>query len=254
MIFKDFKSFLAQKTSHHIDENGGAFFIDRDLILEKDKLLKQIVELVSSASEAGIRAQIVDVSTNQDGCVVSANILGVYYDITLSGDEMVLHGNGNLSGFIGNSDAVIDSLLGVQSVSESSSQNEDLPKGLVRVGHYLTSGMLSYGDYIPGSVYSCANIEYLRRLYNIPKSDTYDLGAFRNLAAGEEIMGPLVICSGGYNSNIAYLLDTRKNRQLLNSLDDYPIFDDDILDEMKEDWLLRDWNDSYKSDLARYIG
>lgn len=113
---KNFKEFLAQKTSQHVLENVGAFFIDRDIIHDKDILLKKVIDFVASASEADIRAQIVEVSTSDGECVVTVNVVGTNYQFRLAGDDILITSSegGRLHDFRGDTETLIDIILGVK--------------------------------------------------------------------------------------------------------------------------------------------
>lgn len=76
------------KKSNKVSEDINAQNISRDIVEDKDELLKQVVELVGSASESGIQIQIADITTNLDKACVKVLIRGVEHSFTLQDGKL----------------------------------------------------------------------------------------------------------------------------------------------------------------------
>ena len=76
----------------------------------------------------------------------------------------------------------------------------------------ISCDFISFGDYDNSCAVERANVRYLKEQGLIEKLET-----------------------GSYNYEKAWLLDTPENRELLNSLFDYPCFDDELVSEIENE-------------------
>lgn len=109
------------KKSNKVSEDINAQNISRDIVEDKDELLKQVVELVGSASESGIQIQIADITANLDKASVKVLIRGVEHSFTLQDGKLSIEApeGGFLDGVKGTPEKVLHILLGIKDGSLS---------------------------------------------------------------------------------------------------------------------------------------
>lgn len=89
--------------------------------------------------------------------------------------------------------------------------NSDVHSGN-EVVNLISCNYIQYGDYDNSCAVGRANVKYLKENNLIEKLET-----------------------GGYGGIKAWLLDTEENRELLNSLFNYPCFDDEMVSELESE-------------------
>lgn len=99
-----------------ITEDIAAQNITRDIVEDRDELLKQVVELVGSASESGIQIQIGDITTKYNKAIVKVLIGGAEHSFTLEDGMMSIDApaGGLLDGVKGKPYKVLNILLGIK--------------------------------------------------------------------------------------------------------------------------------------------
>ena len=119
MSILSFSEYIKEQNS--LSEDIGIRNMNRDVLRDKDELLKQVVELVGSASESGIQIQIADIITDSGKACVKVLINGVEHDFILKDENMLIKApdGGFLDGVEGNPDKVLHILLGIKNGSLS---------------------------------------------------------------------------------------------------------------------------------------
>lgn len=119
MSILSFSEYIKEQNS--LSEDTGIRNMNRDVLREKDELLKQVVELVGSASESGIQIQIADIITDSGKACIKVLIRGDEHNFTLKDGKMLIEApeGGLLGGVKGNPDKVLHILLGIRDGSLS---------------------------------------------------------------------------------------------------------------------------------------
>ena len=118
---------------------------------------------------------------------------------------------------------------------------------------YITHNCLSFGDYGGAGAVGLANIRYLKEQHpkhvreymgNIPGND-YAEPVFENDAPPE-----LIWAVGGYGSETVYVrADIWNENEYGESLEDYPLFDEDLSNQIEMEWEIEGFESWARHDL-----
>lgn len=122
---------------------------------------------------------------------------------------------------------------------------------------FVTTKVLSYGDYDDSSDVERANVRFLEEANqgHVQYVPMNALTAWRlpDLTIDEDVT--LIIAKGMFSSVEALLIDSEENRELINYLEnDYPLIDEETLSEVENEMFQADWESWIKHDLFNAIG
>lgn len=116
---------------------------------------------------------------------------------------------------------------------------------------FITHSALSYGDYDNSCSVERANVRYLMQ-ENEGTTEKIPMRLLTKWNIHEVELAEkttLILALGDFTSVTAWLIDTPENRELINSLDDYALLDEDLMAEVEIEMLNDDWESWLKHDL-----
>jgi hypothetical protein len=134
--------------------------------------------------------------------------------------------------------------------------------------NWISCDVFVVGDYGGAGSVGAANIKTLisdnEKTYEQISMSDWERGdeLTRDSVSGHSVWTPvcpddsttLVITYGNYSSQQAWLLDTPHNREIINSLSDYPVIDDEEIGFVEMEWETEAWESWVRSDLIRAVG
>lgn len=126
---------------------------------------------------------------------------------------------------------------------------------------YVCCDLLSYGDYGNSTEIERANVRYLESNDELKDSmdsfsmNEWEKGTKDRFAYREPIESDskLIETYGGYSSIQLWVREDIWNEMELDSLEDYPIIDDDMVSTVEMELENESWDNCYKSDLIRTL-
>lgn len=113
---------------------------------------------------------------------------------------------------------------------------------------YVSCDLLAYGDYGGGSV-CAANIKWLEETWGAEHN------AFPSSYADDQTIHPTRVVNiehGGWGTRWAWVLEKIWNQEgYSDELLEYPVFDDQTLSEVEDEWKEEAWNSYVKKDVLK---
>lgn len=109
-----FSEYISEKLLQFESKNIEATSMSKDLVYEKDILIKEINKIVGSASEAGIEIQILDEEIKDDNVIINVLINKIEHKFSLEDGKIKINAidGGFLDNIKGSSEKILNKLIG----------------------------------------------------------------------------------------------------------------------------------------------